>query len=92
MQVSVLIQLSRIPGIELSSSSEDSSPDSLADNQEPCRSGHVKRLTCNTASQVLQDRAAVQAVLAAAKSPRGKKVRKTKLMNTLQLLDKFTLE
>jgi hypothetical protein len=36
--------------------------------------------------------AAAAAALVAAKSPKGKKVRKAKLMNTTQLLDKFTLE
>jgi hypothetical protein len=42
------------------------------------------------ASQASQDRAA--ALAAAMKSPKGKKVRKTKLMNTPQLLDEFILE
>jgi hypothetical protein len=40
--------------------------------------------------QASQDKAVAAAALAAAKSPKGKKVRKAKLMNTSQLLDEFT--
>jgi hypothetical protein len=75
------------------SSSKDSSLDDNSDiNPEPRRSGCVKRLTCDAASQASQDRAAAALAAAAAKSPKGKKVRKAKLMNTSQLLDEFTIE
>jgi hypothetical protein len=85
-QLSSLSQLSKTPSVEIDmSSSEDSSKDS-SDNPEPRRSGRIKRPTRDAASQ---DRAAA---LAAAKSPKGKKVRKAKLMNTSQLLDEFALE
>jgi hypothetical protein len=90
----VLSQLSKTPSVDLSSEdrSRTNSPESLAGNQEPRRSGYIKQLTCNTVLQVSQDRAAAAsaAVLAAGKIPKGKKVRKAKLMNTSQLLDKFT--
>jgi hypothetical protein len=96
-QLSALSQLSKTPSVELSSedNSSSSSTESLADNQEPRRSGRVKRPTRDAASQASQDRAA--AALAAASSKvkgkgKGRKVRKAKLMNTSQLLDEFTLE
>jgi hypothetical protein len=67
--------------------------DSFDINPEPRRSGRVKQPTHDAAPQASQDKAAAAAALAAAaKSPKGKKVRKAKLINTSQLLDEFTIE
>jgi hypothetical protein len=84
-QLSTLNYLSKTPSIDLSSedSFRSNSPESITGNREPRRSGRVKRPTRNAASQASQDRAA------AVRSLKGKKVRKTKLMNTSQLLDEF---
>jgi hypothetical protein len=84
-QLSTLNYLSKTPSIDLSSedSFRSNSPESITGNQEPRWSGRVKWPTQNAASQVSQDRAA------AVRSLKGKKVRKTKLMNTSQLLDEF---
>jgi len=92
-QLSALSQLSKTPSIELSPC-EDSPGSSFTksstnNDAEPRRSGRVKRPTRDAASQLSQDRAA--AALAAAKSPKGKKVRKAKLMNTSQLIEEFSL-
>jgi hypothetical protein len=90
-QLSALTQLSKTPSIEISSNEDISDGDDSSNiNPEPRRSRRVKRSSCDAASQASQDRAAVLA--AAMKSPKGKKVRKTKLMNTPQLLDEFILE
>jgi hypothetical protein len=90
-QMSALSQLSKTLSVEMGISSDDSSSDNDSDiNPEPQRSRRVKRLTRDAASQASQDRAA--ALVATAKSPKGKKVRKAKLMNTSQLLDEFTIE
>jgi hypothetical protein len=98
-QLSALSQLSKTPSVELSfdeDSSASSSTKSLTDNNdpknEPRRSGRVKRLTCDAASQASQDRALAAAAIEACLKGKGKKVRKAKLMNTSQLLDEFTLE
>jgi hypothetical protein len=89
MQLLALSQLSETPSVELSSSS--SSSEDKSDNPEPPRSGHVKRPTGDAESQASQDRAAAE-LAPAAKSPKGRKVRKAKLMNTSPLLDEFTIE
>jgi hypothetical protein len=80
-------QLSKIPSVEMSSE-EDISEDNPDINSEPRRSGRVNRSTHNAALQASQDRAAA---LAAAKSLKGKKVRKAKFMNTSQLMEEFSL-
>jgi hypothetical protein len=84
-QLSTLNYLSKTPSIDLSSedSFRSNSPENITGNQESHRSGRVKRPTQNAASQASQDRAA------AVRSPKGKKVKKTMLMNTSQLLDEF---
>jgi hypothetical protein len=86
-----LSQLSKTPSVEISSSEDSSSDDNSDINLEPRRSGRVKRLIRDAASQASQDRAAAAALPAATKSPKGRKVRKGKLVNVPQLLDEFTI-
>jgi hypothetical protein len=52
IQLSALSQLSKTPSVDLSSkdNSRTSTPESLADNQEPRRSRRIKRLTRDAAS------------------------------------------
>jgi hypothetical protein len=90
-QLLAMTQLSKTPSIKISSNKDISDDDDSSDiNPEPRQSGRIKRPTRDAASQASQDMAA--ALAAAMKSPKGKKVRKTKLMNTSQLLDEFILE
>jgi hypothetical protein len=66
-----------------------SDQDTNNSNPEPHRPVRVRKPTRDKASQLSQEAAATAAVV---KSPKGKKFRKAKLMNTSQLLDEFTME
>jgi hypothetical protein len=91
-QLLVLSQLSTTPSVELSLL-EDSSSEST---NEPRWSSRVKRPSRTAASQLSQDKVAALAAALTLAGSKGKgkgiKVRKTKSMNTSQLLDKFNLE
>lgn len=87
-QLSALSQLSRTLSVELSSL-EDSLSESA---DEPRRSGRVKRPSRRAASQLSQDKAAALTPAGPKGKDKGMKVRKTKSMNTSQLLDEFNLE
>lgn len=87
-QLSALSQLSKTPSVELSSL-EDSSSESA---DEPRQSGRAKQPSRTTASQLSQDKAAALTLAGPKGKGKGKKVRKTKSMNTSQLLDEFNLE
>jgi hypothetical protein len=91
-QLSALSQLSKTLSVELSSLKESSSLSDEGNDGEPRRSGRVKRPSRKEASQLPQDQALALALASPKAKGKGMKVRKAKLMNTLQLLDEFSIE
>jgi hypothetical protein len=96
-QLSALSQLSKTPSVELSfdedssgSSSTESSTENDEPDHEPRRSGRVKRPSRDKASQLSQEAAAARRK--ASRKAKGQRVRKTKLMNTSQLIEEFSLD
>jgi len=94
-QLLALSQLSKTPSVELSShkdspgsSSTESSTESGDPNQEPRRSGRVKRPTRDKASQMSQE--AAEARLKASKKGEGRKMRKS--IPTSKLLEEFAID
>jgi hypothetical protein len=96
-QLSALSQLSKTPSVELSfdednsrSSPTESSTENKNDhpNQEPRRSGRVKRPSRDKASQLSQEEA--EARLKASKKGKGRKMRKS--IPTSQLLEEFAID